>query len=533
MSVTNLDDDGPEPDTSFEALPPAKSAPAAAPPIEASDELALVSAVLGDPDGACWSEAKSLPTATLSDPAAKSIWTALHRGVDAQDLFKLAEKTKLPIPRLLQIAELDRAGATFRLTLKRLRDKGRHAQLKELAGNLAEHPDLAEAIAPRIAALASATEVKLLPVVPATEFRMMPRTDQTCLLGNRYLNRGDGAVLVGNSGMGKSSMMLQMAVLFALGRPAFGVKPNGSLKSLIIQSEDSEGDIAEVMASIVHMLELKDEALLTVKTKVLIVTDRIHRGASFIREVGSHLKATRPDLVWVNPLAAFVDGDISAAVDAGRFLREQLNGLNHDCSFGWMIVHHTTKPPSDKGKGETKWNEAQYGMAGSYEVISWARAIMVLRASAEPGEFDLILAKRGTRADVRVETESESGTTTYLERTTTIPLKHAIGFFKHPQLQEEIPLVFWEGRTALKSDLPGYGRPKKHNFEMFTAIWPTEPAKALGLRVLHRQANEIRPSGLATFALLVEAAVTDKLLVRDNTNPRQPKYYRPAQAEAL
>src|SRR5690349_14445158 len=84
-------------------------------------------------------------------------------------------------------------------------------------------------------------------------FSIPPANDKSILLGNRYLNRGDGLVLSSSSGMGKSSMSHQMAADWALGLPFHGIAPNGPLRILIVQSEDSDGDIAEVWQSLKHV----------------------------------------------------------------------------------------------------------------------------------------------------------------------------------------------------------------------------------------------------------------------------------------
>lgn len=353
--------------------------------------------------------------------------------------------------------------------------------------------------------------------------RVLPRTDRSCLLGNRYLNRGDGLVLSSSAGMGKSSISLQMAILWSLGREAFGIKPNGALTSLIFQAEDSEGDIGEVVASIVQALKLTPAEQQQVNDRVLIITDRVHRGKSFIAEARAQIAKYHPDLVWVNPLASFAGRDISDAETAGEFLREELNGLNADCQFGWVLVHHTTKPPSAKEKGERKWNEIMYDMAGSYDLIGWARAIMSLRATDEEGQFELVLAKRGKRADVKVETESDAGVV-HWERVTTIPLQHSSGTLKTPH--GDLPLIYWETRVVAKSEQRAGGRPKHHRLEEFYPVFPVDQAKALGLRYLHRCAKEISAIGNSAFENLIKDGVTDGLLGRDVSNPRQPKYWR-------
>lgn len=327
------------------------------------------------------------------------------------------------------------------------------------------------------------------PSRPLTSFGLVPDGDRSILLGNRYLNRGDGAVLSSTSGMGKSSMSVQMAVLWALGRPAFGIPPNGCLRSLIVQSEDSDGDVAEIWASIAHVLKLAPPELAQVQERVLIVNDRTNRGAKFISSLRRLIQAHQPDLVWVNPLQAFMDGDVTDSRDLGAFLREGLNGLNDPPAFSYMVVHHTTKPATGKDRAERLWHEVMYDMAGGAEIINWARAILSLRAAKAEGDFNLVLAKRGRRAGATRKKEQGAGFV--METITTIPLRHAQGFVPMPGMAKGLPLIFWEERepdaVAESPDTKSGGRPAKFDFTDYRNIFPGPETEGMEIAPLHRK----------------------------------------------
>jgi hypothetical protein len=88
---------------------------------------------------------------------------------------------------------------------------------------------------------------------PLGSFKLPAPGDPSVLIGNRWLSRGDIAILASTSGMGKSSLSIQAATTWALGRDLFGgFKPHRPIKSLIMQAEDGEGDIAEVKHSMYH-----------------------------------------------------------------------------------------------------------------------------------------------------------------------------------------------------------------------------------------------------------------------------------------
>lgn len=282
-----------------------------------------------------------------------------------------------------------------------------------------------------------------------------PKDDPAALLGrNRYIGRGDGAVLVSSSGMGKSVMCIEWVVSAALGRSFAGIVTHSptieggrkaGLKSLVIQSEDSDGDIGEVMFSVAYAMKLDDTDLAQVARNVTVVRDKVNRGDAFIAHLRRLVAKVKPDLVWLNPLHSFAGCDIANATELGHFLRGGLNGVNRDDSFAYMIVHHTPKPMTGKAVADKKWHEFMYDAAGSAELVNWARAILTLKPTDTEGDFHLVLAKRGKRAGVVVSTKSESGTP-YFVPTTKIPMRHSKEMVKIEGRSEEFPVVHWEMR---------------------------------------------------------------------------------------
>lgn len=326
-----------------------------------------------------------------------------------------------------------------------------------------------------------------IPRKPLTSFTYPAPEDPNTLLGNRYISRGDGAILSGTSGIGKSSLTLMLSVLWALGRPAFGIPPSKPLRSLIVQSEDSEGDVAEVWCSILHSLSLSQDEISQVTSNVIIVTDRVNRGLSFRSSLKEHIEAVSPDLVWLNPLQAFLDGDITQSQDLGRFLREQLNSLNEPARFAYVLIHHTTKPATGKDRTERLWHEVMYDMAGGAELINWARAILSLRPAAEEGDFNLHLAKRGRRAGLTQRIED--GLNTRTEPRTTIPLRHARGTMRVDSQPKPVPVLFWEEREPDKPSetkpAKNGGRPTKYDFNDYRTLVPPKTSQGLPVAQLY------------------------------------------------
>ena len=228
--------------------------------------------------------------------------------------------------------------------------------------------------------------------------------DITQLLGKRWICRGGSALWVGSSGLGKSVLCLQAAITWAAGRDLFGISPHGKpLKSLIVQAENDEGDVAEALQGILKALDLTAEELDRVKQNIVIVRDCTSTGERFVDRMRRLAEKHKPDLAWVDPLLAFIGGDLSSQETAGGFLRNLLNPLALSGGFSWMLMHHTPKPTRD-GSGYQGHDKAYSGF-GSSELTNWARAVLMLSPCGQDEKgtytYKLEVTKRGKRSGLR------------------------------------------------------------------------------------------------------------------------------------
>jgi RecA-family ATPase len=245
------------------------------------------------------------------------------------------------------------------------------------------------------------------------------KNDPSNILGDRWLCKGGSCLFVGQSGIGKSSLCLQLAINWALGRTSFGIRPERPLKSLIIQAENDRGDVAEMVQGSLTGMEIKrdDDAFTALQKHLVIVTESVTTGEKFTEAVRHLIGKHKPDLVWLDPLLSFIGDDISRQDVCSYFLRNLLNPIAFESGVTWMMMHHTPKPSADP-KSKSGWNTTDHSYAGtgSAELTNWARAVCLLRSTKDEGRFQLVLAKRGKRAGA---TTLEGG------RTSLIHLKHA------------------------------------------------------------------------------------------------------------
>jgi len=219
------------------------------------------------------------------------------------------------------------------------------------------------------------------------------------LLGNGFLRRGQGLLLPGATGIGKSSLAMQAAILWALGRPFFGIRPQGPLTSLIVQAENDEIDLVEIRDGICDGLDLTADQRAAVASRLHVIT--LHeRGAALFLRIAAEVKRLKIDLLILDPLFAYIEGGVKDQEAASAFLRGLMQPFLVRHGIGAIVLHHTNKPPSGREKSTWQAGDFAYAGSGSIEFANWARAVIVLRSIGKPDVFELLLPKRGRRAGV-------------------------------------------------------------------------------------------------------------------------------------
>jgi archaellum biogenesis ATPase FlaH len=251
-------------------------------------------------------------------------------------------------------------------------------------------------------------------------------SDPDSVLGNRWLCRGGSCLLVAQTGAGKSALCTQMALSWALGRDAFGIATRrGPLRSLIVQSENDEGDVSESIQGAVRSMNIPHDSQLIddISDRVLFCREAVRTGEDFGKLLRAMVIAHRADVVFVDPLLGFAGVDLSDQEQASHFLRHIIQPILSETGVMLFSVHHTTKPakPSDGKGGPASLSDLSYAGAGSAELANWHRAVMVIQKDAtaegqdEQPHYTLRLAKRGGRAGVK----DANG-----DFTRSIPLRH-------------------------------------------------------------------------------------------------------------
>jgi RecA-family ATPase len=254
-------------------------------------------------------------------------------------------------------------------------------------------------------------------IIDIKTLRKFVRTnDPMSLLGLRWLCKQDQWVIQGASGIGKSSLLMQMLVCWALGRDFFGIKPKEALRILVIQAENNEGDLAEAYQDITAAMRLTESEHATLNERVTFVRETAKTHQKFVEFAERLINRFQPDLVFADPLFAFAGCDLMKQEQASMFLRTLLQPvlLRTDVLWGW--IHHTSKPRRDNGKAVSH-EEITYSGNGSSELVNAPREIVTLRrVEGTTDLFELHFGKRGKRTGIT----DDNG-----NRVPTLRLKHS------------------------------------------------------------------------------------------------------------
>ena len=223
------------------------------------------------------------------------------------------------------------------------------------------------------------------------------------VLGNYYLERGCALFIYAQSGIGKSSLVIQCTACWACGKECIDLIPNGPLRIIVFQSEDTENDLS-FQAKIIRALKLEVHLDLIARN-THIESLRGVQGSAAIAAMRDVLHARRrlsrgptdsgTDLIIINPYSAYMDGDINRPQDNARFLYGLLQPLLIEFNCAAALPHHT---PKTTNQNRESWSpyDYMYSGAGAATITNFSRAIITIEPDkkSQCGIFNFRAAKR-------------------------------------------------------------------------------------------------------------------------------------------
>jgi hypothetical protein len=218
------------------------------------------------------------------------------------------------------------------------------------------------------------------------------KTDNQNLFNDWALERQAMLAIVAPTGFGKSVITMQLGSHFACGKSTLGFEPHRPYKVLVIQNEDSDNDIARMRDGSFSLLNDQEKAIAL--SNLYFFRLRGYSGDTFINALDTYCQQYKPDIIFVNPLLRYFDGDPINTKDVSKFLNK-IDLILEKYNCGLIMVHHTTKQNK-----QTRINpvDSAYAGFGSAQWGNSVRDTIVLNSCPKlEGYWKLTTSKRADK----------------------------------------------------------------------------------------------------------------------------------------
>lgn len=197
-------------------------------------------------------------------------------------------------------------------------------------------------------------------------------------IGKGFLEIGSISMLIGQSYIGKSTLITQFSINAAIGRQWLFFNFPKALRILVVQAEDPKNKRIKMGKMYKRMGLTKDQVeLIRENTRVLTIRDLQDKAA--IVEIERHALEFKPDIIVINPMTSYLSGTVYKDEAINQFLRVQLTPMLDRLDASAIVVHHPPKPTmNDKEPKDLTAYELQYTGAGMAALTNAPRSNMFL-----------------------------------------------------------------------------------------------------------------------------------------------------------
>jgi hypothetical protein len=220
-------------------------------------------------------------------------------------------------------------------------------------------------------------------------------------MGDRVMAAGQNVTLLGPGGIGKSRLVLQMALCMVMGREFLGLTTHARGKRwLFLQTENSNRRLQDDLAKMLMALKPSSEEIDLINASIFIHTIETDadgfldvENSQVNKEIAALIAQIQPDIVAWDPLNTCTSLDLNSDQD----MRQVVTSITMLTKKGNpsripLILHHslTGKAGAARAVG---WDKASYGR-NSKALQAWTRAQMNL-APRDPDDSTLLLLACG------------------------------------------------------------------------------------------------------------------------------------------
>ena len=210
------------------------------------------------------------------------------------------------------------------------------------------------------------------------------------VIADRILAKGEKMIVLGPSEAGKSYLLLQLAMELATGGSFFGRDVARAFRTVIVQSEVTEGEYQE---RVVKLLPAFAETLKSEMLAIVTTEDGKVNTEKGMALMSGLVEAVRPEVLMLDPLRAFVEGDENDSAVGDKFFEgiAKLQALT-ETPFTFVAAHHVRKP------GQDSWDDGKYAARGSGIWTDRPSTVLALSVNAAQTEWGLKYLKTRARA---------------------------------------------------------------------------------------------------------------------------------------
>ena len=225
--------------------------------------------------------------------------------------------------------------------------------------------------------------------------------DSDVYFGDRIIAASQPVTILGPGGIGKSRLLLQIAICMITGRPFLDMPTRAAgLKWLIFQTENSTRRIKHDLAKMLTSMRLSAEEVQTVNANLLIHTiesdqdtfmdlENPEESAAVAKAIQDH----NPTFVAFDPLNTFTSLELNSDKD----MKSLLSSLSRIVKAGNpqrvpVVLHHSLTGKQGAAKA-VSWDRASFGR-NSKALFAWTRAQINL-APLDPERPEKVLMACG------------------------------------------------------------------------------------------------------------------------------------------